>query len=135
VDSRVSESQDAVRRRRECLQCEERFTTYERREEVPLMVIKRDGEREPFDRAKLLRGLIAATANRDITQQQLDALVDGIESELQNSFKYEIPSNALGDMVLTRLRDMDKVAYIRFASVYRSFQDLEEFYAELKALK
>ena len=135
VDSRVSESQDAVRRRRECLSCEERFTTYERREEVPLMVIKRDGEREPFDRAKLLRGLIVATANRDITQQQLDTLVDGIESELQNSFKYEIPSNALGDMVLTRLKDMDKVAYIRFASVYRSFQDLEEFYAELKALK
>ena len=134
VDSRVSESQDAVRRRRECLQCQERFTTYERREEVPLMVIKRDGEREPFDRAKLLRGLVVATANRDITQQQVEALVDDIEAELQNSFKYEIPSNALGDMVLTRLKDMDKVAYIRFASVYRSFQDLEEFYAELKAL-
>ena len=134
VDSRVSESRDAIRRRRECLSCEQRFTTYERREEMPLMVVKRNDQREPFDRAKLLRGLVVAAANRDVTPAQLEALVDDIESELQNTFKYEIASTRLGDMVLKRLLDLDKVAYIRFASVYKSFQDLDEFYEELKDL-
>jgi transcriptional repressor NrdR len=134
VDSRVSESRDAIRRRRECLTCTKRFTTYERREDMPLMVLKRSGEPEPFDRAKLLRGLAAATANRDVSPQQLDELVEDIEAELANSFRYEIPSTALGDMVLRRLVDLDKVAYIRFASVYKSFQDLDEFYQELKGL-
>ncbi|GAB4274104.1 MAG: transcriptional regulator NrdR [Coriobacteriia bacterium] len=134
VDSRVSESRDAIRRRRECLSCSKRFTTYERREDMPLMVVKRSGEHEPFDRSKLLRGLATATANRDVSQQQLEALVEDIEAELANSFRYEIPSTALGDMVLKRLIDLDKVAYIRFASVYKSFQDLDEFYQELKKL-
>jgi transcriptional repressor NrdR len=134
VDSRVSESRDAIRRRRECLGCAKRFTTYERREDMPLMVLKRNGEPEPFDRAKLLRGLAVATANRDVSQQQLESLVEDIESDLANEFRYEIPSTALGNMVLKRLRDLDKVAYIRFASVYRSFQDLDEFYQELKNL-
>jgi transcriptional repressor NrdR len=134
VDSRVSESRDAVRRRRECLSCTKRFTTYERREEMPLMVVKRDGEPEPFDRAKLLRGLAVATANRDVTPLQLESLVEDIEAELANNFRYEIPSTALGDMVLTRLVELDKVAYIRFASVYKSFQDIDEFYQELKRL-
>lgn len=134
VDSRVSESRDAIRRRRECLACAKRFTTYERREEMPLMVLKRNGEPEPFDRAKLLRGLATATANRDVTPPQLDSLVEDIEAELANTFQYEIPSTALGDMVLKRLLDLDKVAYIRFASVYKSFQDLDEFYQELKRL-
>jgi transcriptional repressor NrdR len=134
VDSRVSESRDAIRRRRECLTCTKRFTTYERREDMPLMVLKRSGEPEPFDRAKLLRGLAVATANRDVSPQQLDELVEDIEAELANSFRYEIPSTALGDMVLRRLVDLDKVAYIRFASVYKSFQDLDEFYQELKGL-
>lgn len=134
VDSRVSESGDAIRRRRECLQCEQRFTTYERREEMPLMVVKRDSSREPFDRAKLLRGLIVATAKRDVTPQQLEGLIDGIESELHNSFSYEVRAKHLGDMVLKRLLDLDKVAYIRFASVYKQFQDLDEFTSELKKL-
>jgi transcriptional repressor NrdR len=134
VDSRVSESQNAVRRRRECLSCQQRYTTYERREETPLMVIKRNAEREPFDRSKLLQGLVVATANRDVSRDQVDDLVADIETELQNSFKYEITSTQLGDMVLTRLLEVDKVAYIRFASVYKSFQDLDEFYAELKDL-
>lgn len=98
------------------------------------MVVKRSGEHEPFDRSKLLRGLATATANRDVSQQQLEALVEDIEAELANSFRYEIPSTALGDMVLKRLIDLDKVAYIRFASVYKSFQDLDEFYQELKKL-
>jgi len=134
VDSRVSESGDAIRRRRECLQCEQRFTTYERREEMPLLVVKRDSSREPFDRAKLLRGLIVASAKRNVTPQQLEALIDGIESELHNSFSYEVSAKHLGDMVLKRLLDLDKVAYIRFASVYKQFQDLDEFTSELKKL-
>jgi transcriptional repressor NrdR len=134
VDSRVSESQDAIRRRRECLSCNKRFTTYERREDMPLMVVKRNGAHEPFDRGKLLRGLVVASANRDVTSAQLEALVDDIETELANNFRYEIVSTTLGDMVLRRLLDLDKVAYIRFASVYKSFQDLDEFYRELKDL-
>ncbi len=135
VDSRVSESQIAIRRRRECLKCAQRFTTYERREEVPLMVVKKDSRREPFDRGKLLRGLVMASVKREVTTQQLEDLIDDIESELHNSFRYEIPARQLGDMVLTRLRALDKVAYVRFASVYKSFQDLDEFTSELKNLK
>ncbi len=135
VDSRVSESQDAIRRRRECLSCTQRFTTYERREEMPLMVMKRDGRREPFDRGKLLRGLVVASAKRDVAPRQLETLIDDIESELHNSFRYEITAMQLGDLVLRRLRDLDKVAYVRFASVYKSFQDLDEFTSELKELK
>ncbi|MDI6900362.1 MAG: transcriptional regulator NrdR [Anaerosomatales bacterium] len=134
VDSRVSESQDAIRRRRECLQCAQRFTTYERREETPLMVVKKDSRREPFDRGKLLRGLIVASAKRPITPEQLEELIDSIESELHNSFRYEIPAKQLGDMVLRRLLELDKVAYIRFASVYKEFTDLDEFTSELKKL-
>ena len=135
VDSRVSEAQDAIRRRRECLSCQERFTTYERREEMPLMVVKRDGRREPFDRAKLLRGLMVATVKRDVSGAQLDELIDDVEGELHNSFRYEISARQLGDMILRRLRDLDKVAYVRFASVYKSFKDLDEFTSELKDLK
>jgi transcriptional repressor NrdR len=135
VDSRTSESQDAIRRRRECLQCAERFTTYERREEMPLMVTKKDGQVEPFDRGKLLRGLMVATAKRDVSVDRLEALIDDIESELYNTFRYEVDSRALGEMVLRRLLDLDKVAYVRFASVYREFQDLDEFTSELKNLK
>ncbi len=135
VDSRVSESQDAVRRRRECLECGQRFTTYERIEEMPLMVIKRDGSREPWDRTKLMRGLMTAAAKRDVTAEQLDALVSDVETEVRNSLGYEVQAVQVGDLVLKRLRDVDKVAYIRFASVYKSFQDLDEFTAELKKLR
>lgn len=135
VDSRVSESGDTIRRRRECLDCEKRFTTYERREEVPLMVVKKAGERELFDRGKLLNGLIAATAKRNVTQDELQSLIDDIASDLHNTFRYEIPSKQLGDMVLKRLLKLDKVAYVRFASVYKEFQDLDGFTAELKRLK
>jgi transcriptional repressor NrdR len=135
VDSRVSESQEAIRRRRECLECGQRFTTYERREEMPLMVLKRDGRREPFDRSKLLRGLVVATVKRDVSAQQLEDLIDAVEAELHNTFRYEIPARQLGDLVLKRLKQLDKVAYVRFASVYKSFQDLDEFTAELKDLK
>ena len=134
VDSRTSESQDAIRRRRECLKCAERFTTYERREEMPLMVVKKGGEIEPFDRAKLLRGLIVATAKRNVGMEQLEALINDIEAELYNSFRYEVDSRRVGDMILVRLRDLDRVAYVRFASVYKEFQDLDEFTSELKHL-
>lgn len=134
VDSRTSESQDAIRRRRECLSCSERFTTYERREETPLMVVKKDGAAEPFDRGKLMRGLMVATAKRGVSVEQLDALITDIETDLHNSFRYEVGSSQVGDMVLMRLRDLDKVAYVRFASVYKEFQDLDEFTSELKAL-
>ena len=135
IDSRVSESQDAIRRRRECLECEQRFTTYERVEEMPLMVLKKSGRREPFDRGKLMRGLVVATVKRNVTQQQLEGLIDDVESELHNSFRYEISAKQLGDLVLNRLKDLDKVAYVRFASVYKDFQDLDEFTRELKGLK
>jgi transcriptional repressor NrdR len=134
VDSRVSESQDAIRRRRECLSCCERFTTYERREETPLMVVKKDGTAEPFDRGKLLRGLMVACAKRGVSVEQLEALISDIETDLHNSFRYEVGSSQVGDMILVRLRDLDKVAYVRFASVYKEFQDLDEFTSELKAL-
>lgn len=134
VDSRDSESQDAIRRRRECLECAKRFTTYERREEMPLVVVKKDGSTEPFDRGKLLRGLVVATAKRPVPPSALEDLIDGIESELHNAMQYEIPAKQLGDMVLRRLLEIDKVAYIRFASVYKEFNDLDGFTAELKRL-
>jgi transcriptional repressor NrdR len=134
VDSRTSESQDAIRRRRECLSCSQRFTTYERREETPLMVVKKDGTAEPFDRGKLLRGLMVACAKRDVHVSQLEGLIDSIESELHNSFRSEVGSRQVGDMVLLRLREFDRVAYVRFASVYKEFQDLDEFTSELKNL-
>ena len=134
VDSRTSESQDAIRRRRECLNCAERFTTYERREEMPLMVVKKGGEVEPFDRGKLLRGLMVASAKRNVSVEQVEALIDSVESDLRNSFRYEVESRQVGDMILRRLKDVDKVAYVRFASVYKEFQDLDEFTSELKDL-
>ena len=99
------------------------------------MVVKKDGTAEPFDRGKLLRGLMVATAKRNVTVEQLESLIDDIESELHNSFRYEVGSRQVGDMVLVRLRDVDKVAYVRFASVYKEFQDLDEFTSELKNLR
>lgn len=134
VDSRVSDSLDSIRRRRECLACGQRFTTYERREDMPLMVLKKDQSTEPFDRSKLLRGLIVATAKRPVSSVQLGALIDDIEAELHNTFHYEIQAKQLGDLVLKRLLELDKVAYIRFASVYKEFKDLESFTSELKKL-
>jgi transcriptional repressor NrdR len=135
VDSRVSESQDAIRRRRECLVCEQRFTTYERVEDMPLMVIKKDGHREPFDRSKLLRGLTAATVKRDVSPEQLQQLIDDVEADLHDTFRYEISAKQLGDLVLEHLKALDRVAYVRFASVYKEFKDLDEFTRELKGLK
>jgi transcriptional repressor NrdR len=135
VDSRTTEAGDAIRRRRECLACSKRFTTYERVEEMPLTVIKKDGTREPFDRNKILQGLSRATVKREVSLEVLENLVNEVESELRNEFKYEVPSNEIGEMVLKKLLPIDKVAYIRFASVYREFKDLEEFTKELEKLQ
>ena len=134
VDSRPAENNDSIRRRRECVSCGFRFTTYERREELPLVVRKHDGSKEPFDREKLMRGLVRATVKRDIPIDVLDKLIGDIESELRDLGTTEVDSSALGEMVLHRLADIDKVAYVRFASVYRDFKDIEEFSAELRRL-
>lgn len=134
VDSRPAENNDSIRRRRECVSCGFRFTTYERREELPLVVRKHDGSKEPFDREKLMRGLVRATVKRDIPIDVLDKLISDIESELRDHGTTEVDSSALGEIVLHRLADIDKVAYVRFASVYRDFKDIEEFSAELRRL-
>ncbi|MCR9036987.1 transcriptional regulator NrdR [Tractidigestivibacter montrealensis] len=134
VDSRPSESNDAIRRRRECVKCGYRFTTYERREEMPLLVVKKDGRKETFDRQKLMRGLLAATVKRSVPVEALDGLIDDIESELRDEGMNEVSSHDLGSMVLKRLVNVDKVAYIRFASVYRDFKDVDEFSEELRSL-
>ena len=134
IDSRPSESHEAIRRRRVCTACGCRFTTYERREELPLVVIKSDGRREPFDRQKIMRGLVAATVKRDLDVAQLDALIDSVENELRDGGITEGPSKRLGEMVLLHLRDIDDVAYVRFASVYREFKNLDEFSEELRRL-
>ncbi len=134
VDSRPSEGNDAIRRRRECAKCGFRFTTYERCEELPLVVVKRDGRKETFDRQKLMRGLVTATAKRDVPLTTLSSLIDDIESELRDGGIMEISSVDLGGMVLKRLVSIDKVAYVRFASVYRDFKDVDEFSEELRSL-
>ena len=134
IDSRLSETKDAVRRRRECLSCEKRFTTYERREPLRLMVIKRDGGKEPFDRDKLMSGLSKACAKQQVTDEQVELIVDEIEAELRERRRHEVTSRRLGDMVLVRLRRMDMVAYLRFASVYRQYTDVDQFRTELVRL-
>ena len=134
VDSRPSENNDAIRRRRECSGCGFRFTTYERCEEMPIVVIKRDGHKEPFDRQKLMRGLLTATVKRDIPVSTLSSLIDDIETSLRDGAKMEVSSVDLGSMVLKRLMTVDKVAYVRFASVYRDFKDVDEFSEELRSL-
>ena len=134
IDSRLSETKDAVRRRRECLSCEKRFTTYERREPLRLMVIKRDGGKEPFDRDKLMSGLSKACAKQQVTDEQVELIVDEIEAELRERRRHEVTSRRLGDMVLVRLRRLDMVAYLRFASVYRQYTDVDQFRTELVRL-
>ncbi|HKH78258.1 MAG TPA: transcriptional regulator NrdR [Rubrobacteraceae bacterium] len=131
IDSRLSEGKDAIRRRRECLTCSKRFTTYERREPLRLMVIKRDGGREPFDRAKLLDGISRACAKRGVPEEEIEFIVDEIEAELRERRRHEVTSRRLGDMALVRLRRLDMVSYLRFASVYRQYTDVDQFRNEL----
>ncbi len=134
VDSRPSEDGSTIRRRRECLRCGRRFTTYERLGENPLVVLKSDGTSEVYHRDKLLRGLFTACAKRHISPEELDALVDDVETELRNKGFAQVHSNELGDMALQRLKKLDDVAYIRFASVYRDFQTVDEFAAAIKKM-
>jgi len=134
VDSRGSGDGTAIRRRRECLKCEKRFTTYEKIEEQELMVIKKDDRREPFDRHKVLAGLLKACEKRPVSMERLEGLVDELERELSQEFEREVPSKEIGERVMRRLHALDPVAYVRFASVYREFKDVEQFMRELKDL-
>ncbi len=134
IDSRESKEGDVIRRRRQCTACERRFTTYERSDEIPYMVIKKDGRREKFDRQKVLAGLLRACEKRPIPMARLAELVDQVETHLSESADREIATTKIGEMLMERLRGLDKIAYVRFASVYRDFQDVEAFLDELKGL-
>ena len=134
VDSRMGKEGETIRRRRECLQCEGRFTTYERVEEVLPSVIKKDGRREPYDRVKILNGLKKACEKRPIPVEDIEHMVDRLEARLQESSDKEISTTAIGEWIMKELHGMDEVAYVRFASVYRSFRDIGEFMQELQDL-
>ena len=134
VDSRPADEGASIRRRRECLSCHKRFTTYETMESLPLMVIKKDGSRQSFDRGKVMGGLIRACEKRPVSYQTLEGLVAEIELSLQNQIDREVSSSQIGELVLERLKQLDEVAYVRFASVYREFKDVDSFMAELKQL-
>lgn len=134
IDSRESKEGDVIRRRRECLKCERRFTTYERSDEVPYMVVKRDGRREKFDRQKVLEGLLKACEKRPVAMAKLAELVDEVESKLADTPDREMSTTEIGELLMDRMRLLDKIAYVRFASVYRDFQDVEAFLTELKDL-
>ena len=135
IDTRLSESEGSIRRRRECEKCGNRFTTFERIENTPIAVIKKENTREPFDRNKILSGLIRACIKRNISTSRLEKLVDETESEIRNFHANEISSKEIGDLVLKKLKSLDKVAYIRFASVYKQFDSEEQFTKELSELK
>ena len=134
VDSREAKDGDSIRRRRECLECGRRFTSYERIDEIPYMVVKKDGKREGFDRNKVLAGLMRACEKRPISMTQLETIVDEIEKELQDSSDRELATSEVGKIIMRRLKSLDKVAYVRFASVYLEFEDVSAFMTELKDL-
>lgn len=135
IDSRPAEDGSAIRRRRECLQCGARFTTYEKVENAPLLVIKRDGSREPFSREKLTRGILRSCEKRPVTTEQIEAIVLRVEAVPRNHLKKEITSEEIGELVMKELRDVDEVAYVRFASVYRQFKDVHSFMELLQSLR
>ena len=134
IDSRAVREGSAVRRRRECLVCGERFTTYEAVETRPLLVIKKDGRRVPYDRARVMTGMAKACEKRPVPLERLEAIADFVEREAGGSLAREVPSQTIGRLVMEQLREVDEVAYVRFASVYRSFRDVEEFMRELRGL-
>ena len=134
VDSREAKDGDAIRRRRECLECGRRFTSYERIDEIPYMVVKKDGRRETFDRNKIMSGLMRACEKRPISTAQLESIVDEVEKEVQDSLDREVGTSEIGKIIMRRLKSLDKVAYVRFASVYLEFEDVSAFMTELKAL-
>lgn len=134
IDSRESKEGNIVRRRRECLACQKRFTTYERIEEIPYMVVKKDGRREKFEREKILNGLLKACEKRPVAMSKLAEIVDQVEGELIQAPEREITSAKVGEILMDRLRELDKISYVRFASVYRDFQDEEAFFNEIRRL-
>ena len=134
VDSREGKEGEAIRRRRECLSCERRFTTYERVDEIPYMIVKKDGRREKFDRQKVLSGLLRACEKRPVSMNQMESVVNEVDKLVMESPDRECPANGIGELVMKRLRELDKVAYVRFASVYLDFKDIKEFMDELKDL-
>lgn len=134
IDSRPTDEDTKIRRRRECLQCQKRFTTYEMIESVPIIIVKKDKSRELFDRNKLLNGMLRACEKRPVPREKLEMAIDSIESQLQNSLESEITSIYIGELVMEQLRTLDEVAYVRFASVYRQFKDINTFMNELNKL-
>ena len=132
IDSRESKEGDVIRRRRQCIKCDRRFTTYERSDEIPFMVIKKDGRREKFDRQKVLNGLLKACEKRPVGMGKLAEIVDFAETQIVESQDRELSTTAIGELLMDRLKLLDKIAYVRFASVYRDFQDVEAFLSELK---
>ena len=134
VDSRLAAGGNSIRRRRQCLKCQRRFTTYEQIEESHLMVIKKDGRREPFERKKILAGLVKACEKRPISMENLEQLVDKIEFTLQKNYEKEVKSKDIGELLIKMLQELDEIAYVRFASVYRQFKDVSQFMKEIKGL-
>ena len=134
IDSRESKEGDLIRRRRQCLSCERRFTTYERSDEIPYMVVKKDGRREKFDRQKVLNGLLTACEKRPVPMPKLAEIVDAVEARLADSPERELSTTEIGEMLMDQLRNLDKIAYVRFASVFRDFHDVEAFLYVLKNL-
>ena len=135
IDTRETESLEATRRRRQCLKCEKRFTTYERVEEADIIVVKKDGRRERFQRQKVLNGMLEACEKREISLDKIEKLVDDVESDLRKRDSVEVENKTIGEIVMKKLKNLDKVAYIRFASVYREFDDLERFAEEVEKLQ
>lgn len=135
VDSRPTDEGESIRRRRECLSCQKRFTTYETIERTPLYVVKKDGSRQPFDKTKILNGMFRACEKRPVPLQKLEGVANEIEQSLQNSLEREVPTTVIGELIMKRLKEIDQVAYVRFVSVYRSFEDIDTFLLELNRLR
>lgn len=134
IDSRPSEENNAIRRRRQCEQCDRRFTTYETIESVPLIIIKKDETREPYSREKILSGLLRSCHKRPVPMQKIDSMINDIENSLYNTMKKEVESSYIGELVMEKLKEVDEVAYVRFASIYREFRDINTFMDELKKI-
>lgn len=134
VDSRPTDEGQAIRRRRECIKCNKRFTTYEKIEEIPIIVVKKDGNRQAFDRNKVLNGIIKSCEKRPVTMSEIENIVDDIEKTLSNSLEKEVTSVEIGEHIMNKLKDVDEVSYVRFASVYRQFKDVNSFMEELKKI-
>lgn len=134
IDSRPTDEGATIRRRRECLNCHKRYTTYEKVENLPIMVIKKDGSRQPYDRDKVRKGILRACEKRSVSMNQIESILDSIEAQINNSLEREVTSAFIGELVMDKLKDLDEVAYVRFASVYRQFKDINTFMNELNKL-